>query len=119
MRVLFSVILASSLCAPYIKANEADVAKARLLEREGDSLGARQALQKAASEDADGLAAYADFLDRHRDPEARVAYEKILSKASGAAVKTLSRRLIQLDLIAGEREAALRHAERYLSLIHI
>ena len=37
----------------------------------------------------------------------------MLSKASGDSVKAIARRLVQLDLIAGDREAALRHAERY------
>ncbi len=113
MRVLISVILAGSFAAPFTLASDADIARARLLEREGDSLGARQILVKASLEDQQGLIAWAEFLDRHRDPEARLAYEKVLAKASGAPAKAMARRLLQLDLIAGDREAALRHAEQY------
>jgi hypothetical protein len=96
-----------------ISANE--IAKARLLEKEGDSLGARNILQKTASADAESAAAWAQFLDRHRDPAARAEYEKAIKLASPGQVNALARRLVILDLIEGDYEAARRHYEVYQS----
>ena len=67
MRSFIPVLLALSL-TPAIQANE--IAKARLLEREGDALGARAVLKAGANRHRIALA-YAEFLHRHRDPEAR------------------------------------------------
>ncbi|MBC8165833.1 MAG: hypothetical protein H7Y20_08180 [Bryobacteraceae bacterium] len=114
MRALIPVLLALSSLAPSLDAN--DIAHARLLEREGDSAGARLILQKESATDPESLAAYAEFLDRHRDPEAREAYEKILKTASGQQAGAIARRLLILDLIAGDRTAAAAHYERYKAL---
>lgn len=114
MRVFLPVILAC-LTALSARADDIEIAKARLLEKEGDGLGARSVLQKSAASDAASLRAYADFLDRHRDPETRLAYEKMLPGLSGQPANSLARRLLQLDLIAGDREAASRHYKIYKS----
>jgi len=114
MRALISVFIALTTVAPAILANETDIAKARLLESEGDSLGARQLLQKSATAtDMEATLSYADFLDRHHDPEARKVYESALAKLTGPQAKTVSRRLIELDLVAGDHTAAARHYESY------
>ncbi|MBC7927447.1 MAG: hypothetical protein H7039_17505, partial [Bryobacteraceae bacterium] len=115
MRVLLSVILAGAICAPLTQASETDIAKARLFEREGDSLGARQVLQRSADDDLPSLIAYAEFLDRHRETEARQTYEKVLPKVAGQQANGVARRLIELDLIAGDRDAAIRHYKTFQS----
>jgi len=113
MRVLVSAILACVVITPLSYAQE--IAKARLLEKEGDCLGARQVLQKAAVSDTAAQAEYAAFLDRHRDPEARAVYESVLKGSTGQSATAAARRLIELDLIAGDRPAAGRHYEIYKS----
>ena len=113
MRALFPVLLACTSVAPYLSANE--IAKARLLEKEGDSLGARSVLQKSAASDAESQMAWAEFLDRHRDPGARAEYDKALKQVSGQRANTIARRLVLLDVIAGDHAAARRHYEIYKS----
>ncbi len=84
------------------------------MEAKGDAGAARELLERSAqSGGLAGLEAYAEFLDRHRDPAARQAYEKVLSAAQGDQRATIARRLVILDLIAGDREAAQRHLEQY------
>jgi hypothetical protein len=91
------------------------------LEAKGDALEARDRLQKtadAAPNNPLALQAYAEFLDRHRAPEARQAYtalDQLLSRngASAAERAKVARRLTALDLIAGDRPAALRHLEEF------
>lgn len=114
MRVLFPVLLACASCAAF--ASTTEIAKARLMEKEGDSAGARAVLEKNASApgaDATDLAAYAEFLDRHRDPAARSAYENLLRSLSGEKAAAIARRLVLLDLLAGDRDAAIRHLAAY------
>jgi hypothetical protein len=84
------------------------------LESKGDGTGARELLEQAAQRGpADALAAYAQFLDRHRDPAAREAYEKALNAAQGEQRGVLARRLVVLDMVAGDRAAAERHLGQY------
>jgi hypothetical protein len=86
------------------------------LESKGDAAEARDYLQHAAQTGAvDALLAYAQFLDRHRDPAARQAYEKVWATARGEQRELAARRLVVLDLIAGDREAAQGHVEQYRS----
>ena len=73
MRVFISILIACTAGA--LCAQETDIARARLLEKEGDSIGARAILHRAASTGTEGQAAFAEFLDRHRDPAARAEYE--------------------------------------------
>jgi hypothetical protein len=87
------------------------------LEMRGDASDAHMRLQQAAN--ASGappaaIRAYAEFLDRYRDPGARDAYARllqVLERNNGPAVEraTVSRRLAVLDLGAGDRAAATRH----------
>ena len=83
------------------------------LESAGDPLGARNALSRAVQSNPNSvtsLTAYAEFLDRYGDPQAREAYQKLLSalRSSGDTTRAaaVSRRLAILDLIAGDRAAA-------------
>jgi hypothetical protein len=80
----------------------------------------RATLARAASEAPNNLAAqeaYAEFLDRYGDPSAREAYGRALAAAQRASDKTktgeAAHRLTSLDLMAGDRDAAARHAEIY------
>src|SRR3954447_17836788 len=114
MRLFIPVFVAITSVAPSAVASDTDIAKARLLEREGDSIGARQVLQKSAvASDPQGVLAYADFLDRHREPEARKVYESVLPNLSGPKANRVARRLIDLDLVAGDQAAASKHYETY------
>jgi hypothetical protein len=96
-------------------------AEAWQMETKGQATEARQHLQKAAAarpNDVASLQAYAEFLDRHRDPDARAAYQKLLqvlkqSNAPAARREVASRRLAILDLVAGDREAASHDLEEF------
>jgi hypothetical protein len=84
------------------------------LENKGEALEARQRLQKAAEDspkDPSALRAYAEFLDRHRDPDARAVYLKLL--ALNPSDHAVLRRLAILDLLAGDRPAAAQHVKAY------
>src|SRR5688500_12375471 len=114
MRALLPLALALSSYSLF--AQSSDLERAKSLEHKGDELAARQLLQRAASAPSatvETVAAYAEFLDRHRDPEARKVYGKLLSTTSGQRANSLARRLVLLDLLAGDREAATRHYEIY------
>src|SRR5258707_2928889 len=84
------------------------------MESKGDAAAARDFLQKAAqSGSADGLEAYAQFLDGHHDPGARDTYEKLVLTAKGEQRLRAGRRLVLLDLMAGDRAAAQAHLDKY------
>lgn len=84
------------------------------LESKGDAAEARDYLERAAQTGAvDAELAYAQFLDRHRDPAAREAYEKIVQTSHGEPRMAAARRLVQLDLIGGDRKAAQQDLEQY------
>src|SRR5258708_6193022 len=91
------------------------------LEGKGDAKQVQTRLQDAAaSADANAAAvrAYAEFLDRFRDPGARAAYAKLAqilerSNAPAAERASVNRRLAVLDLVAGDRDAAAKHLTAY------
>ncbi|MBV9769701.1 MAG: hypothetical protein JOZ32_09040, partial [Bryobacterales bacterium] len=84
------------------------------LESKGDAVQARDYLQRAAQTGApDAQMAYAQFLDRHGDPAAREAYQKVRQIARGEQRELAARRLVVLDLIAGERDVAQHDIEQY------
>jgi hypothetical protein len=94
------------------------------LELKGEAVEAGEQLRRAAAsapKDPLALQAYAEFLDRHRDPGARGAYEQLRAVlASNGASATerakIARRLAELDLLASDREAAARHLDEFRSL---
>jgi hypothetical protein len=89
-------------------------ARAWQMESKGDASGARDFLQRAAQAgSADALEAYAQFLDRHHDAGARDAYEKLVLAAQGEQRQRAGRRLVLLDLMAGDRAAAQAHLDKY------
>jgi hypothetical protein len=84
------------------------------MESKGEAAEAREYLQRAAqSGGVDAKLAYAEFLDRHRDPAARDAYEKVWDGARGEQRQLAARRLVLLDLIGGDRDRAQHHLEDY------
>jgi len=99
-------------------------AEAWQLEMKGDAAEARANLQKAAEaapNDAAALRAYAEFLDRHRDPAAREVYGKLdaaLARANGPREQraAVARREAILDLLAGDENSAAKHLETYRSM---
>ena len=88
-------------------------AQAQKLERSGEVVRARALLARTADnnpKDAGAQRAYAQFLDRYGDPARREVYERLLNALPAGAERTaVARRLVSLDLIAGDREAAARH----------
>src|SRR5216684_1120665 len=94
--------------------------RARQLTNSGDSLGAKTLLAQAAQsnpKDITVLSEYAEFLDRYGDSGARGAYEKLLDALGGSGDPAwraaVARRLVTLDLLAGDSAAAGRHFEAY------
>lgn len=86
------------------------------LESKGEAQQAREQLRKAAAaspSDPSALRAYAEFLDRHRDPDARAAYARLEGALSGSDRIAVLRRLAILDLLAGDRESAVKHVEAF------
>src|SRR5580704_4722143 len=84
------------------------------METKGDAAGARELLERSAQNgSADSLEAYAQYLDRHHDPAARELYEKLLKTVQGPQRERAASRLVILDLVAGDRDAANRHLEQY------
>ena len=87
------------------------------LESRGDAGGAERMLRQTAVGSPDSAAAqraYAEFLERHRSPEARAAYEKlaaVLERTGAAATEraAVQRRIAVLDLLNGDRPSATRH----------
>src|SRR5690242_19501883 len=85
------------------------------LEASGDALGARTALARAAQSNPNNVAAltaYAEFLDRYGDPQAREAYSKVLAALRNAGDTTraaaVSQRMALLDLMAGDKAGSQR-----------
>ena len=94
------------------------VTRVRQMEVRGDSAGALELLRDTVRQQPQNLenaALYAEFLDRRGDFKARVAYADLLSKLNGDQRKKaeIARRVIVLDLIAGDNQAAARHLEIY------
>lgn len=90
--------------------------QARDLKRQGDFAAARALLEREAQQgEASALQALAEFLDLHKDPGAREAYRKLAAAVPANSEKRREalRRLVILDLIAGDSQAAARHIEEY------
>ncbi|HXJ41363.1 MAG TPA: hypothetical protein VNH18_18925, partial [Bryobacteraceae bacterium] len=117
MKASFAVLALLFLTS--LKANDA-LDKARDLEKSGDVSGARVVLAAAAQHsptDVEALYDYAAFLVRYGDPDSRSAYTKtfeaIEKSGDRARLAAVARELTILDLIAGDRTAALQHLEAY------
>jgi hypothetical protein len=98
-------------------------AQIRQPEAAGDANETRGMLASAVQKDPDSAAAlksYAEFLEQYGQPEARAAYGKLLAqlRRAGAAAEEaeIARRLVILDLLAGDREALARDGESYRAI---
>src|SRR5215831_3762667 len=99
---LFYAVVTLGLSSPVIFSQQ----NPAQLETAGDTMGARSALARAAQGgDVSSLTAYAEFLDRYGDPQAREVYGRLLTalRNSGntARANAVSHRLALLDLLAG------------------
>src|SRR5438552_16571946 len=113
MKTLVKVLIPVISLSMALVADDLSV-RASQMESKGDAAAAREFLERSAqSGGAEALEAYAQFLDRHHDPAARDAYAKFLTSAQGDQRISVSRRLVVLDLLAGDRVAAERHLEQY------
>src|SRR5947208_5056607 len=117
MKVLVTFVLAFAVVGSRGYAQDLG-SKARQMEKEGDASGAQTMLRSAAqsaSADSATLIAYAEFLDTHHDPEARAMYERVLKTLNRPQdrprLEAVTRRLLALDVTAGDNEAAVRHFE--------
>src|SRR4051812_14906271 len=80
------------------------------LEKTGDAAGAERMLRQTATGSPDSAIAqrtYAEFLERHRSPDARVAYTKLVTLlertgASQTERAAVQRRIAVLDLLNGD-----------------
>jgi hypothetical protein len=105
-------VLALALLAPAASSCADDgLKKTDPLEQNGDAAATRIALLNATQQapgDAPALGAYAAFLDRYHDPEARAAYKKWLAALpkDSPQANDVRRRLIALDLISGANDEA-------------
>ena len=90
--------------------------RAHQMEIKGDAAGAQALLQRAASAtpaDPAAIRVYAEFLDRHRDPEAREVYDKLLQSVNGVEKAAVARHLLLMDARAGDWTSAQKHMEEY------
>src|SRR4051794_17770282 len=92
---------------------EQNLDQVQKLEAAGDTQGARAALARTAQANPNNIAAwtaYAEFLDRYGDQQARDAYTKLLNALTSAGdtakAANVARRLALLDLVYGDRSAA-------------
>jgi len=113
------IAVLSLLCASAIWAGELGD-RAEQLERSGDPAGARTLLGsavQAAPTDIGTLTAYAAFLERYGDPEVRTIYRRLLVQCNKSGDRAhaadASRRLVVLDLLAGDRAAASGDLDSY------
>ncbi len=90
------------------------------LEAAGNTAGARTLLEEAVRsrpEDLKALTLYAGFLDRHHDAAAREVYRSLAGKLAatrnGKERASVLRRLVLLDLLAGDRSAASEDLKAY------
>jgi len=116
-----SIVLLVCLCAG-LSANDI-VDRANKYEEAGDSTAAKEVYSRAlqtAPRDPELLSGYAQTLERYKDPGAREAYRKVaaLSKSAGRMPEALAaeRRVVLLDLIAGDRASAEKDLVEYRSL---
>jgi hypothetical protein len=108
------ISLLGVFCVAIAPAAEDFTARAWQMESKGEAGEARDYLQRAAQNGGvEAKLAYAEFLDRHRDPAAREAYEKAWDGARGEQREFAAGRLVLLDLIAGDHDRAQRHFEDY------
>ena len=109
------VLLGAGAAGLSLAASDAAL-RARQLEKGGDVAGAKELLRQTAARPnaaPDDLSAWAEFLDRRRDPGTRAAYEQLLKAAGPQDKARISRRLLVLDLLNEDIKSAETHMEVY------
>ena len=118
LRFLVSAIGATLVMAAGIMCAQDLAVETWQQETRGEASQARERLRRAADiPSASSVAtvrAFAEFLDRHREPGARDAYARLLEMLSTAGAPSaerasVARRLVAMDLALGDRTAAQRH----------
>lgn len=115
MKLLTMIAAAIGAAGMALCADSGLLDKIHGLEVAGQSRQAGQLLDQAlrsAPTDPDLLEAAAHFADIHRSPEARLLYQRLLDSAGPAGPRRQAalKRLVELDLAAGDRAAANTHA---------
>src|SRR5438552_2748298 len=112
-----SSLLCVGVIAVSIVSGSQTLEEARRLEHSGDAAQAHELLARAAQaapDDVTAQAEYAEFLDRYGDSGCRDAYRKLLAALNRAGNTSrqaaVARRLMALDLLAGDKAAAARDA---------
>jgi hypothetical protein len=116
----FSAILFTCLTFGSVLSGSETLDRARRMLTAGDSLAAKTLLAEAAQRspnDITALTEYAEFLDRYGDPAASAAYTRLLDaigpNGDAARRESVTRRLIALDLLAGDQVSGKRRFEAY------
>ena len=115
MKAFVTILVAVTGFAGAIQAQDLRE-RALQMEVKGDAAGARALLQQSASAtpaNPAAVRAYAEFLDRHHDPEAREAYEKLLKSIEGPEHTGIARHLLLMDAGAADWAAAEKHLADY------
>ena len=116
-----TVIALAAACGLSAEPAAEVVRRSQQFERTGETIRARAELARAAvgaESESETHLAYAEFLDRYRDPERRAAYEKVLARLDASQQdrrSSILRRLVLLSLIEGDREAARKYVAEYHS----
>jgi hypothetical protein len=110
--------LTFALCAVATAQSPEEIRK---MEASGSTAEARAALARTVQNHPENTGArmqYAELLERYGDPAAREQYAGVVAArgASPAQAGEAARRLVLLDLLAGDRQAATSHAAAYQSL---
>ena len=116
--LFYAVVILASAVSPI--PGEQSLDSIQTMEAAGDTMGARTALARATQANPGSIpawSAYAEFLDRYGDPGAREAYARLLGAlrdgGDQARAASVEHRLALLDLLAGDRVAALSHLAGY------
>jgi len=124
MKVLSIVVTAVGLFPISVLPAWQNPTQIRQLDATGDASEARSILAGAVQKDPDSVAAlksYAEFLEQYGQPEARAVYEKLLTqlRRAGAAAEEaeIARRLVTLDMLAGDGEALARDGDSYRAIV--
>ena len=113
MRSFIPVLIALTL-TPATRADE--TAKARLLEKEGDSLGARSVLRAAAATTIrKHNSRMPNFFTGTVIPRLAQPMRSYYRRRDGPRKNQIARRLVLLDLLAGDRDGAAKFYEVYKS----
>ena len=114
MRPTFSVLSFCLSCALASASQLSD--QVWNLEKKGDLAAARELLDRSAhapNASVSDLIDWAEYLDEHRDPAARAAWEQALVAASASQKVSIARQLVIADMLAGDTAGARRHLDAY------